>query len=486
MAYAERMRQARPRQPRKPRTAVVGAIWLVLAALLLSGCHMERPVVVAFPDDVRVLDGEWELIKTGLASGVGRAVAAPSSERIVLFQFQNTWLYERGVGGAWTEGDATPYEGFAAAGYDHLSSALVQLERSGATVTVTSVGLDSGTATSQHVTLPTAVTLTNLTVGSERLFALEGATSNGPRLHWWSLASGAPEGSVALPPFPDGMRLSSNGRMLSFWDVNRGDVTVVDTTSPSVVRTFYQGTCRGGWPAEASDDGRWFAILDCMGTLTAIDLSESRPTWRPLGIKPDAAVKFARGSSRVVWQDEAGTVWANDVSTGETTKLRDATGGPVDYWDLAATLNVDDVSDQVVAITSAGQVEVTRAATPAELLPHLGAPSATMALTAAAPTGESTFSRYAFAGELVWSGDPAPALAVAGGVSAHNYHDYRLSPQMSPAPSLRGEADIGPADAPLFTLWFSAATRQSKEFTGVLRDETTAVSYSVKLSELSN
>src|SRR5690606_9909339 len=112
----------------------------------------------------------------------------------------------------------------------------------------------------------------------------------------------------------------------------------------------------------------WFATINCLGTLTALDLSEPNPTWRTLGVKPDAAVRFARGSSRVVWQDEAGTVWANDVSVGETIKLRDAAGGQVDNWDLAATLDVDDVNGQIVAATASGQVEVTRPGTAVELL----------------------------------------------------------------------------------------------------------------------
>ncbi len=476
------MRELRWRQKHKPRVAALAAFWLVLAALLLSGCRIERPVVVAFPDDARVLDGEWQLIKTGLASWVGRVVAAPSSERIVLFQGQNSWLYERGVGGVWAEGDGAPYQSFADAPYDPISAALVQLERSGATVSVTTVSLDSGAVTTQLVTLPPATTFTALTVASGRLFALQGANTESPWLHWWGLATGAAEGSVALPPFPDGMKVSSNRRLLSFWDVGRGDVTVVDTTAPSAVRTFYQGTCRGGWPAEASDDGRWFATINCLGTLTALDLSEPNPTWRTLGVKPDAAVRFARGSSRVVWQDEAGTVWANDVSVGETIKLRDAAGGQVDNWDLAATLDVDDVNGQIVAATASGQVEVTRPGTAVELLPHLGDPSARMTLSAEPPTGESTFSGYAFTGDLVWSGDQAAALAVAGAVSASYFHDYRLSPQMAPPPSLRGSADIGPADAPLFTLRFGADSRLAKEFDGVLHDENADVSYRVRLS----
>ncbi len=470
---------------RKPAVPVMA---LALLAVLLSACRTEQPVAVAFPDDPRVLDGTWELVKTGLDYEVSRAVLAPAGDRLILSDGGTMWLYEQEPDGSWLAGDASPYEGFGHALEDRSAGVLVNLERSGRELTVSKISLADATKTTLTLQLPAGVEQPpgvereDLAVGSGRLFAIAGALSPTPHLHWWSLATGAAEGSVALPPSPDGWLVSRNGRILSFWDVRGSEVRVIDTAAPGPPRTFGLGVCRGNSLAEASDDGRWFLIADCFANLRALDLSQPAPQWGSLGFKTPDAVRFARGSSRVVYLDGSGRVWAFDLATFTNTLVAEVE--PRDPYASPNALELYDASNALIAPIAGGLVLVAAPlGTNAQVLPDLAPARATMNLTAAQPPGSPTFSTYDFQGDFTWDGQATPPFRVEGSVDAGRFHEYQLGPLAIAPARLDGRAVVSAAGEPLFSLSFEASDRSQTTYSGSLIESATDVGYQVRLAK---
>jgi len=457
---------------------------LVALALLLTACRTEQPVAVKFPDDPRVLDGTWELVKTGLVYEVSRALLAPAGDSILLSDGDTVWWYEQGPDGTWLAGDASPYEGFGGALEDGSAGVLVKLERSGLELTVATLALADAAKATVTLQLPAGVEREDeregLAVGSGRLFAIADARSAAARLHWWSLATGTAEGSLALPASPDGWRASRNGRILSFWDVPGSKVRVVDTAAPAAPRTFDLGICRGNSLAEASDDGRWFLIADCFGNVKAIDLNSAAPEFRALGFKVPDAIRFARGSARVVYLDGFGKVWAFDLATFTNALVADV--GPRDPYTSPGAFELHDASNVLVAPTVGGRVAVfAPVAADPRVLPDLSPSRATMNLTAVQPAHGPSFSAYEFEGDFAWAGQAAPPFNVEGWVYADRFHEYRLSPTAIPPARLYGHASIGSEAEPPFTLSFEATDRSQTTYLGSLVDEAAGVGYQVSL-----
>jgi len=465
--------------------APLGALALLLA-LLLTACRTEQPVAVAFPDDPRVLNGTWELVKTGLEQEVSRALLAPAGDSILLSDGATVWSYDQRPDGTWLTGDASPYEGFGGALLDGSAGVLVKLERSGLELTVTTLALADAAEATVTLQLPAGVDIEDeregLAVGSGRLFAMARVRTGEARLHWWSLATGASEGSLALPASPDGWRASRNGRILSFWDVPGSKVRVVDAAAPAAPRTFDLGICRGNSLAEASDDGRWFLIADCFGNVKAIDLSLPAPEWRTLGLKVPDAIRFAHGSARVVYLDGSGKVWAFDLGTFTNALVADV--GPRDPYTSPDALELYDASNVLVAPTTGGRVAVfAPLATDPRVLPELAPTRATMNLTAVQPAYGPGFSSYEFEGDFAWAGQAAPPFGVEGWVFADRFHEYRLSTAALPPARLDGRASIGPEAEPLFALSFEATDRSQTKYLGSLVDEAAGVGYQVSLEK---
>lgn len=112
--------------------------------------------------------------------------------------------------------------------------------RSGATATATWIALADGATGQRQFALP-APDAEQLTVGSGTLFAVYPTATGAREVHWWDLASGEAGGTVTVPRASDGMRRSTGGHFLSFWEVRGGKVTVLATSDPARARTFDLG-----------------------------------------------------------------------------------------------------------------------------------------------------------------------------------------------------------------------------------------------------
>lgn len=464
---------------------IVGA-WLLIA---LAACQPERAVAVTFPDDPRVLDGAWTITTTGLASDVGRTVLSADGQRLLLTQGQRAWLYHRGSDGTWSEGDAAPYAAHLQAQEDPSLDALVALERSGREVAVTILSLADASLTSSTVTLPAGLNVKRLTVGSGRLFALLSGEGGAQQLHWFDLATGAAAGSHTVPNHEDGMRESSNGRMLSFWDVRAGHLWLLDTAQPSVpLRYFDMGIfCRGVGPGESSDDGRWFLAIHCADNLRVLDLNEPDPKWRAAGVKEHSSLRFAHGANDlVVWHDDAGRVRAHDLSgSGTTTLASDLRSGG---FFPPGVLRVNVPAGLVLADDGEGQVAVlplddTEAGTTLPLLPL---ERASLNLNATDPYSISHTSGYKFSGTFEAEGQGGEPLKLEGSVFSDRFHDY-VTTAAIPPPRLDGRAEARPAGASddeeaLYRLEFSSEDRNAVAYSGSLYDAANDLAYRVRLA----
>ena len=342
--------------------------------------------------------------------------------------------------------------------------------RSGATATATWISLADGAKGHRQFALP-APDAEHLTVGSGTLFAVYLTATGAREVHWWDLVSGEAGGTVTVPRASDGMRRSTGGHFLSFWEVRGGKVTVLATTDPARARTFDLGVCRSNGTAEGNADGRWFVGEDCRSNVIVLDLHAAAPSWRSIGVKALPPVRMARGADKVVWQDEGGRVRATNLPEGGTVTLAELGPSPDWYWGTAAqrTLTVDEANGVLVAAGSDGRAHVIGLGgaeagdVPLPVL-ELRAPPERhgqrpwmTAPVAPGSYGQGMFSRHA--GER--------PLTTA--TSAYRFH-YQPSPAaLAPASVSAGARGGAREDAePLFTLAFGSQDRQATAYDGTL------------------
>lgn len=460
-----------------PRRFAALALPLVAVAVLATACRTERPVPVSFPDDPRVVNGEWELSITGLGYAVERAVLDQAGRRLLLSdETANLWLYERSDDIGWVEADPGPYRTFRSSPYDELLDSLVTVTRSGMTATATAVSLADGTTSQRKFDLP-AGEPELLTVGSGSLFAVFPPGEVQRQVHWWDLASGEYGGSLSVPPANDGVRRSSGGQFLSFWEVRGGTVYVLDTSDPARLRSFGLGICRSGGVGEGSADGRWFLGEDCNENLRVLDLHEESPTWRNLGVKHITPIRFARGADAIVWQDTRGRVHSLDLLAGGSRTLAEVGAPPDWFWHAQRTLTVDERNGLLTAVGADGRVHVVSLSEePGDTaLPLAELIRATLNVTATAMRSDSEHSSYEFQGTFLPDLPGAAPLPIYGHVWTSRFHDYRLGPASIPPPGLTGSARVVPAggaeeDDALFTLSFDSLDRQATTYDGSLTD----------------
>lgn len=453
---------------------------LAIVALLATSCRPEQPTPVAFPDDPRVVHGTWELSVTGLGTVVDRALLAPTGDRLLLSDATQVWLYERTDGGAWVEADAEPFRTFRSSPFDETTGSLVTVTRSGATATATWISLADGAKGHRQFALP-APDAEHLTVGSGTLFAVYLTATGAREVHWWDLVSGEAGGTVTVPRASDGMRRSTGGHFLSFWEVRGGKVTVLATTDPARARTFDLGVCRSNGTAEGNADGRWFVGEDCRSNVIVLDLHAAAPSWRSIGVKALTPVRMARGADKVVWQDEGGRVRATNLPEGGTVTLAELGPSPDWYWGTAAqrTLTVDEANGVLVAAGSDGRAHVIGLGGDEASdvpLPVLELTGATLSVTASDPSDDGTGgarSSYEFQGTFLLDGAGEAPLTVYGHVSAYRFHDYQPSPAALAPASVSGAARVVALGADedaeaLFTFTFGSQDRQATTYDGTL------------------
>ena len=294
--YHLRMRRSRA------GAALVGLAMFLAAVALTSCVRYPPPVPVSFPDDPRVLNGVWEARTDGLSDEVHRVVLGAAGDTLLLWSYQHAWRYAQDAPDTWTGQPFADADDLRAAVHDASIDALVDVAVDGSVVEARAVDVASGSATLVQMDLPDGEDVTDSAVGSGRVFVLTRDGAGTRRLRWWDAKTGTGAGVMVVPNFRDGVRVSANGRTLSFWDVSSSTVRVVDTADPTSLRTIQLGLCRGNALGEASDDGRWFAYADCLDRVFVIDLTRIQDGSRASGVKVAGGMVFARGSSELVWR----------------------------------------------------------------------------------------------------------------------------------------------------------------------------------------
>jgi hypothetical protein len=479
---------------RRPHRRLASILAVVAVAPLLVACPQHAPPVdVPYPDDPRVLNGAWQVHVTGLASSVRDLVYAPAAHRLVAWFDATPHTFEFDED-SWREVDVAWPAPVSADEYDPTLEAFVAVELVRADPRIRVVPIDGRPATVAAVSVPAGHTVLSVARGSGRSFALtrDGAASH--HLTWWDSVSGATGGTRSVGAVPDGMRASSNGRVLALWDVRGYRATLVDTAAPDVVRTLRLGVCRSNGVTEASADGRWFLLADCVGNLRIVDLAADGLESTAIGIRLSDRVAFALDGTDLVWIGADRVVHAFDAASWERTQLaRLEDADPVEAFDRwHRHLIVHHAANLVAVATVNGMVytaglDVAAAPRPAAMLPALELSRADLDLTVA-PIDPEGADGYGFAGTFTASGAGATgdAWPLTGYVYSRDLHRYvPTDPATSalPPPAMTATASaIDPeSGAERFTLSFFTNDRYATTFFGVLHDVAAATSYRVRV-----
>jgi len=472
---------------------------LAIAAVapLLTGCPMyPPPAEVPFPDDPRVLNGAWQVFVTGLASPASDLVYAPAAGRLIAWfsEEPRTFQFDEELG--WHEIAVAWAAPVTPGAYDPALEAFVAVELARADPRIRVTPIDGRPASVAAVTMPAGHTPVSVARGSGRAFALTRDGAGSHHLTWWDAVSGAAGGTRHVGAVPDGMHASSNGRVLALWDVRGYRATLVDTAAPDLARTLRLGMCRGNGLTEASADGRWFLLADCVGNLRIADLAAESLGSSPIGVKQQGRVAFALDGAEIVWLGENGVVHALDAASRERVELaRLEDTKPLDWFDRwYRHLVVHRATNLLAVITSSGMVHTVGlpgAATPrpAAELPALDLSGAALDLTVA-PIDASGADTYEFHGTFTASGAGATGETwpLTGHVYSNGLHHYlptdpTVAPAALPPPTMYATASaIDPeSEAELFTLNFSTTDRHATSFVGDLHDVAANTSYRVRV-----
>ncbi len=468
-------------------------------ALLLAGCPLQQPpqpADVPFPDDPRVLNGAWQIEVTGLASPASDLVYAPTAGRLVAWFYGAPRTFEFDDGLGWHEiavawgGPVTP------GAYDPTLEAFVavDLERADPRISVTPI--DGGPTSVAAIALPAGHTPVSAARGSGRAFALTRDGVGNHHLTWWDAVSGTAGGTRPVGAVPDGMHASSNGRVLALWDLRGSRATLVDTAAPDLARALPLGACRSSGLSEASADGRWFLLADCLGNLRIADLTANSLASSAIGVRQRGRAAFALDGAEIVWLDEDGVVHALAAATRERAELgRLEDGEPPDPFDLwYRRVVVHRGTNLLAVVTGRGTVHATGlpgapAPRPAAELPTLELSGAALDLTVA-PIDPGGAGGYEFGGTFTASGAGATGESwpLTGQVHADRLHRYlptdpTVTPAAPPPPTMHATASaVDPvSEAELFTLDFSTTDRRATAFVGTLHDVTANTYYRVRV-----
>jgi hypothetical protein len=491
-------RAAAPRDPFASTGTALRRSASILAtttvALLLAGCPLQQPPAeVPFPDDPRVLNGAWQVFVTGLASPASDLVYAPTAGRLVAWFSGTPRTFEFDEGLGWREiavGWAWPVSPGA---YDPALEAFVAIELERADPRIRVTPIDGGPASIAAVALPAGHTPVSAARGSGRAFALTRDGAGGHHLTWWDAVSGVAGGTRPVGAVPDGMRASSNGRVLALWNLPGYRATLVDTAAPDLARTLPLGACRGNGLSEASADGRWFLLVDCLGNLRIADLAAESLASSAIGIQQRGRVAFALDGAEIVWLGEDGVVHALDAVSRERVELaRLDDGDPFDLWYRRVV--VHRATNLLAVVTGSGLVRTSGlpgapAPRPAVELPPLDLSGAALDLTVA-PIDAGGADTYEFHGTFTASGASATGAAwpLTGRVHAHGLHRYlpiepTVAPAAPPPPTMHASASAVDPDsgAELYALDFATTDRRATSFVGTLHDVATNTYYRMRV-----
>lgn len=253
----------------------------VALLVLLAACYRyPPPVAVSFPDDPRVLHGEWLMDVRLLEPDVRSFKYVPAHGLLLAWSDEAVYGWQRQPDGSWLEADAAAFAGVRPADYDAALDAFIRFTVNGSgSASVTLVTMPDGAREQVSFSLPAGVTVLNTATGAGRVFVHGRTAASGTRMWWWDARTGEAGGSTAVRNAPDGMKRSRNGSALSFWDLSTlgKGVQVIRTAAPETTVEFSLGICRTTGTGEASTDGRWFAVHECSDRISLADLAAANP-----------------------------------------------------------------------------------------------------------------------------------------------------------------------------------------------------------------
>lgn len=454
---------------------------LLAAVVTLAACGdpWPPPTPVSFPDDPRVLHGEWDVHLREEPPLINEFLL-PDEELLITWAGPTAYAYSPDAEGAWVPRDAAQWDGLGTALFDPDLQAFVGLTRMGGTVTATVTPLAGAPATSVAFDVPAGLLIEDMAAASGLAFIL-GRTGSGYRVHWWNALTGAAGGSHAVGNASYGMSVSSNGRMLIFWNPGDRLVRVLDTADPELLITFGpRGDCLSNGLGEVSADGRWLAVADCDDAVRVYDLHEPETHWVATGVTWRlGGTRFADDSPELVWIDEGGHVRSYDVTDHSTRLLHQLAEPGQDPYGNWYWLSLSRATGMLAVVVYGGRTFLhdVEADEPLAALPELAGGTARLSLTASGLVTGHRESRYVISGTASMpAGLGWPELMnVSGEVYGARLHDYRPAaepgptPLSLPPPSMSGYATLAAMDdAMTFQLWFGTYDRDATEFRGAL------------------
>lgn len=479
----------------RPRWTTLLVSLLALGALVACR-RVPPPELVAFPDDPRVLHGQWRMTVTGLTDQVTPFVYAPRANRLVIWSGNGARVYEYASKVGWVAVEGGPGENATPWSYDPHLEAFVVIEQVGHELNVRIEPVDSSLATELSLEFPAGHIL-DLAFGAYgSVFAL---TFTGPadwHLTWWDATTGARVGTRRVPATTAGLSLTGNKRVLAFREPAAWRFTVIDTSDPANETLVEPGSCASDSVGVGSPNWRWFMARDCQGMWQVVDLTAPGGSATEVRLNAVGPVGFSQDGNEVIWLDEGGGVMVFDLLTSATEVLVPAEEALHRGFEHAphASLYLDRAAGLFIYPTGQGQVRVVGMEGPVEAmtawLPETGLDGGRFELVAG-PLAENRSNTYEFEGTVVVDGVAVPAgdLLVTGWVRAPGLHNYyqpapELSPLWSVSPRwLEGEMSVTApgSSTEVYSVRLFTVDSSTVVYPGSITDHTTGLSYSVLL-----
>ena len=292
--------------------------WLAAGLLLfLAGCRQTPvPEQVDYPGDARVPHGSW-LLEPITRSGGAEFTFDAAAKNLIVRDGEGHSRYSRS-GETWSHSGS----GRPAGIFDPSLDAFVQVEWNDRQANVTIRDFLGEVSSTTVIELPDGVSPGSFRAAAGIVVGLSGTATDGTTIHWWDVHTGELLGSHSVMPHPDGMTVSSDGRLLTFWHLSAYKGTVFSFDNPGSLVQIRQGACRSSRPGELSADGRWLVTSNCLGNVALYDLHDSGRRVGSLDIDSRSYPRFGSDSAEIVWfRDSNGAIVATDVTDGSNSVL---------------------------------------------------------------------------------------------------------------------------------------------------------------------
>ncbi len=465
-------------------------IWWLAVVLLLAACRqIPVPVQVSFPDDPRVLHGTWRLQVLARTSGSDFQFDAAADNLVIGLSQQNHVRYARDESG-WSEVKG----GRPAGTYDDSLDAFVSAQRQEGRLRVTTQDFAGQTGES-YIELPPDLSFSRFVIGSGRITGVVSSPGGETQVYWWDTGTGELQGNRSFAHHPDGMRVSTNGRVISFWHLLGNRATLVDTSRPEVPISLGLGVCRGSGTGEASVDGRWFVTVGCGSTMVAYDLHDPNATRRAFSISPWVVATMAADSPEILWMDEDSfVIFSHNVETGSRQALYTLSKDERDFiWMKTGPFYLNRAGGILAFNTGRGVVKIVDVGSGTEKeLPPFELNGVVLSLQASAAAGRTPpFEQLDITGTWTHGAVELQVVGTLDGGSHHLYQPQDLAPAVGPPPPpakawlsvTNPEADPESESREVWSLRVETNDNQSPEYRGDLSSGLPGMSngYIVKL-----